>query len=158
MRSRTGLPNTHIAGDSLVAGSGVLRCWRTARWNASVFRLPLADMLPARSLLIDLTPISARQLLCGKATELRRWCMPQSLRNWTVMAAVNSGPPSVASSSGPSPPAAPLQMPSISPEVSKGSRTSASESGMWQTTSPACGLLDNYCQLLWGITVALMMN
>ena len=24
MRSRTGLPNTHIAGDSLVAGSGVL--------------------------------------------------------------------------------------------------------------------------------------
>ena len=100
MRSRTGLPNTHIAGDSLVAGSGVLRCWRTARWNASVFRLPLADMLPARSLLIDLTPISARQLLCGKATELRRWCMPQSLRNWTVMAAVNSGSPSVASSSG----------------------------------------------------------
>ena len=100
MRSRTGLPNTHIAGDSLVAGSGVLQCWRTARWNASVFRLPLADMLPARSLLIDLTPTSARQLLCGKATELRLWCMPQSLRNWTVMAAVNSRPPSVASSSG----------------------------------------------------------
>ena len=50
--------------------------------------------------LTDLTPISALQFECGNATDDRRWCMPQSFRNWRVAVAVNSGPPSVASSSG----------------------------------------------------------
>ena len=51
-------------------------------------------MLPVISLLMVLTPISARQLLWGKATELRRWCTPQSERNCLVASAINSGPPS----------------------------------------------------------------
>ncbi len=43
---------------------------------------------------------SALQLLWGNATELRRWWTPQSWRNCVVVVDVNSGPPSVASSSG----------------------------------------------------------
>ena len=42
MRSLTGLPKINIAGDILVAGSGVFRYWRTARWKASEFNDPLA--------------------------------------------------------------------------------------------------------------------
>ena len=48
----------------------------------------------------DLTPISAQQLLCGKATELRRWCTPNWRTKVRVTMATNSGPPSDESSSG----------------------------------------------------------
>ena len=47
-----------------------------------------------------LTPSSARQLLCAKATEDSLWCTPQFCRHLRVTEAVNSGPPSDASSSG----------------------------------------------------------
>ena len=33
IKSGIGLPKTHIAGESLVSLSGVLRYWRIARWN-----------------------------------------------------------------------------------------------------------------------------
>lgn len=46
MRSLTGLPKTHMAGDSFVVGSGVFLYCRTARWNASELRSPLAVTLP----------------------------------------------------------------------------------------------------------------
>ena len=50
--------------------------------------------------LTDFTPIFALQFECGKATDDRQWCTPHSFRNWRVAVAVNSGPPSVATSSG----------------------------------------------------------
>ena len=84
MRSLTGLPKIHIAGlpDPACFGIGG----------------PLIGRRP--SSMMDLTPTSAQQLLWGNATELRQWWMPQSLRNCEVVSEVNSGPPSVASSSG----------------------------------------------------------
>ena len=68
-----GLPNTQVAGDCLVAGSGVLRYWRMALWNASTSRFPSLPIFPEIRRLTVFTPTSARQLLWGKATELRRW-------------------------------------------------------------------------------------
>ena len=100
IRSLTGLPKTHIAGDIRVAGSGVFRYCRIALWKASESRLPLAVTLPVSRRFIVFTPTSALQLLWGNATELRRWWTPQSWRNCVVVVDVNSGPPSVASSSG----------------------------------------------------------
>ena len=47
-----------------------------------------------------LTPNSARQLLCGKATDDRRWWMPQRRKKSWVKNEVNSGPPSDDSSTG----------------------------------------------------------
>ncbi|KAH3815342.1 hypothetical protein DPMN_143864 [Dreissena polymorpha] len=61
---------------------------------------PVAVVLSIKRRFTVFTPISALQLLCGKATEHRRWCTSQSLRIRRVAAAVNSGPPSEASSSG----------------------------------------------------------
>ena len=72
IRSFTGLPNTHMAGDIRVAGSGVFLYCRTALWKASESRLPFAVTLPVSRRFIVLTPTSARQLLWGNATELRR--------------------------------------------------------------------------------------
>ena len=100
MRSLVGLPKTHIAGESLVDWSGVFLYCRMACWNESVLRAPSFPMLPVISRLTVFTPISARQLLWGKATELRRWWIPQSRRNCRVVWAMNSGPPSEESSSG----------------------------------------------------------
>ena len=55
---------------------------------------PSFPTLPVINLLMVLTPISALQLLWEKATELRRWCIPQLCRNCLVVLATNSGPPS----------------------------------------------------------------
>ena len=40
MRSFTGLPNKHMAGEIFVMGSGVLRYCRIAAWNASTLMAP----------------------------------------------------------------------------------------------------------------------
>ena len=69
MKSRIMRPNTHIAGDILVSGSGVLRYCKTARCTASVSRSPFAPVLSVIKRFIVLTATSARQLLWGKATE-----------------------------------------------------------------------------------------
>ena len=74
MRSLTGRPNTHMAGDILVVGSGVFLYCRIASWNASMSMAPSLPTLPVINLLTVLTPTSALQLLCGNATELSRWC------------------------------------------------------------------------------------
>ena len=100
MESLIGRPNRHYAGDNLVLRSGVFRYCRMARWRESVLRFPWGSVLVLIMRFTVLTPISARQLEWGNATEDSRWWMPQSLRNWRVIAAVNSGPPSVAHSSG----------------------------------------------------------
>ncbi len=92
MRSLVWCPKMHIAGDILVCGFGVFLCARTARWKESLSKLPSPLTFPVMSRFIDLTPISARQLLWGNATELRRWLTPQSFRNRWVMLVVNSGP------------------------------------------------------------------
>ena len=100
MKSLIGRPNTHWAGDNFVSGSGVLRYWRMARCSALVLKLPVGLVLLVISRLTVLTPTSALQFECGNATDNKRWCTPQSSRNWHVTAAVNSGPPSIAHSSG----------------------------------------------------------
>ena len=100
MKSLIGRPKRHIAGEIFVVGSGALRYCRTALCTLSVSSSPLGPVLSTRSRFIVFTPISALQLLCGKATEERRWCTPQVLRNVLVLLATNSGPPSDASSSG----------------------------------------------------------
>ena len=69
IKSHIGLPKTHITGESLVSLSGVLRYWRIARWNISVFRSPLGPVLSISNRFTVFTPISALQLPCGKATE-----------------------------------------------------------------------------------------
>ena len=99
IRSLIGRPKTHWAGDNFVVWSGVLRYINMARWNVSVSSLPLASVLSIIIRFDVLTPTSALQLLCGKATEERRWCTPQLVRKVRVAAAVNSGPPSEDSSS-----------------------------------------------------------
>ena len=66
-----GRPNICTAGDSFVSLSGVLRYCKIACWNLSTSRSPLSPVLLVMSLFMDLTPISARQLLWGKATELK---------------------------------------------------------------------------------------
>jgi hypothetical protein len=80
--------------------SGVFLYWSITHWNASMSRSPLGPVLSAIRHLMVLTPTSALQLLRGKETEDRQWCIPQSWRNWLVAVTVNSGPPSDASSSG----------------------------------------------------------
>ena len=69
MKSLIGLPKTHIAGESYVAGSGVLRYCSIATRNASVLRSPLGEVLDVIRRLTVLTPISALQLEWGNATE-----------------------------------------------------------------------------------------
>ena len=99
-RSLMGRPNTCIAGDNFVSLSRVLRCCRTVCWNLSTSSSPLGPVLLVMSLFMDLTPISARQLLWGKAIELRRWFTPHCWRKVHVAEAINSGPPPDESSSG----------------------------------------------------------
>ena len=81
MKSLIGLPNTHLAGDSFVAGSGVFRYCSMAHCKASVFRLPRGSVLSVMSRLTVLTPISTLQFECGWATDNRWWWTLQSLRN-----------------------------------------------------------------------------
>jgi len=100
MRSFTGLPNKHMAGDIFVVGSGVFLCSRIAAWNASTLMAPSFPTLPVINLLTVLTTTSALQLLCANATELRRWCTPHWHRNSLVLWDMNLGPLSDESSSG----------------------------------------------------------
>ena len=100
MKSRVGRPKTHIAGEIFVSGSGVLRYCSIAICTASVSSSPFGPVLSVMSRFIVFTPISARQLLWGKATDDRRWCTPHLCRKDLVSVEVNSGPPSDASSSG----------------------------------------------------------
>jgi len=83
IRSLIGRPYKHIAGESLVLGSGVFRYCKIAFWNWSTL---ISPVLPAMSRFMVLTPISVLQLLCGNATELRWWCTPcpQSWMNCLV--------------------------------------------------------------------------
>ena len=71
-----------------------------ARCRESVSRLPFGVVLSVMIRLTVFTPISALQFEWGNATDDRRWWTPHPFRNWHVAAAVNSGPPSVAHSSG----------------------------------------------------------
>ena len=99
MKSLMGLPKTIIAGDNLVAGSGIFLYWRIARCTASMSSPPLGPVLLVRIRFMILTPISALQLQCGKATDDSRWWTPHPRRKpWRVFD-WNSGPPSEASSS-----------------------------------------------------------
>ena len=59
----------HIAGDSVVVGSGQFLYCSIARWNESVSISPLGPVLSVIILLTVFTPISALQLLWGKATD-----------------------------------------------------------------------------------------
>ena len=63
MKSRIGRPKTHIAGESFVSGSGVLRYCSIAICTASVSSSPFGPVLSVMSRFIVFTPISARQLL-----------------------------------------------------------------------------------------------
>ena len=65
--SLMGWPNTHWAGERLVLGSGVLRYCRMASWRESVSRVPCASVLSVMRRFMVFTPISARQLECGKS-------------------------------------------------------------------------------------------
>ena len=71
MKSLMGLPKTIIAGDNVVAGSGVFLYWRIAHCTASrsTSSPPLGPVLLVRIRFMILTPSSALQLLCGKATD-----------------------------------------------------------------------------------------
>ena len=71
-----------------------------ARCKLSVSRLPLGLVLLVMSRFTVFTPTSARQFEWGYATEDNRWWTPQFFKNCWVNAEVNSGPPSVARSSG----------------------------------------------------------
>ena len=71
MRSFVGRPKIHVAGDDFVAGLGVFLYCKTAFRRASTMLMsPSFPVLPVMSCLMVLTPISALQLLCGKAIEL----------------------------------------------------------------------------------------
>lgn len=87
--------NAH-GGVRRVSRSGVFLYWSIARRNLSVFRDPCALVV---SVMIVLTPTSARQLARGKTTDDSRWFTPQFQRNVAVVRDVNSGPPSKISSS-----------------------------------------------------------
>ena len=69
MKSLIGLPNMHMAGESFVSLSGVFLYCSMARWKESVSMSPEELVLSIRRRLTVLTPISALQLLWGKATE-----------------------------------------------------------------------------------------
>ena len=64
INSRSGLPKTHTAGESLVSLSGALQDWRIACWNSV-----LGPVLSISNRFMVFTPISALQLLWEKATE-----------------------------------------------------------------------------------------
>ena len=89
-----------MAGDSFVSLSGVFLYCRRALRKASLSRVPVGPVFPASRRFMDFTATSARQLLWAKATDESLWWIPQSRRKLEVAEAVNSGPPSEASSSG----------------------------------------------------------
>ena len=63
MKSFMGSPNTHIAGDTFVTGSGVFRYWSMALCNISVSSCPFGPVLFVIRRFTVFTPISALQLL-----------------------------------------------------------------------------------------------
>ena len=72
MKSRIGCPKSICAGDNFVSGSGVFLYWSTAIAKLSLSRVPFGPVLPVINLFIVLTPISAQQFECGKATDDRQ--------------------------------------------------------------------------------------
>eukprot|EP00794_Sanderia_malayensis_P001441 gene1441-1586_t len=88
------------AGDKLQSRSGVLRSCRMARRNPSWLRFPVGPVFDIKRRLAILTATSALPLDWGKLTEEMRWRTFHEWRNVSVLVAVNSGPPSLASSSG----------------------------------------------------------
>ena len=80
--------------------SGVFRSCNMARRKRSWSRLPVGPVLDIRRRLADFTATSARPFDSGKATEEIRCLIPHSWRKFFVLLATNSGPPSLASSSG----------------------------------------------------------
>ena len=99
IKSLIARPKTHIAGLKPVSLSGVLRYWSMALWKLSVFRVPLRPVFSIMRRFTVFTPISARLLLWAKATEDRRWRVPQFCRKVCAALEVYSGPPSDVSSS-----------------------------------------------------------
>ena len=99
IKSLIGLPKRIWAGESFVSLSGVLRYCSIARWNLSVCKVPLGPVLSISNRFIVFTPSSARQLLCGNATEDCLWRTPQSERKSLVSFEVYSDAPSEAISS-----------------------------------------------------------
>ena len=63
-----------MAGDCLIAGSGVFLYCRIAIWNQSRLTLPSLPAFPEMILLTVFTPTSALQFPCGYATDVSRWC------------------------------------------------------------------------------------
>ena len=59
IKSLMGLPKTHIAGESLVSASGVLRYCSIARCKASVLSSPFEPVLLVISLFTVFNPTSA---------------------------------------------------------------------------------------------------
>ena len=98
--SRRGRPKMIWAGDRSQSLSGVFLSWSMARKKRSWLRLPVGLVLHISRRFAALTATSARPLDCGNATEDTRWRTPQRRRNCSVWVAVNSGPPSLDSSSG----------------------------------------------------------
>ena len=68
-KSRIWRPKRHMAGDNFVSLSGVFLYCNRALWKASLLRVPLGSVLPARRRFMDFTATSARQLLWAKATD-----------------------------------------------------------------------------------------
>ena len=98
--SLSGRPKMICAGDMLQSGLGVLRSCGIARRNLSLLRLPVGPVLDYSRRFAVLTATSALPFDWGKWAEDRRCLMPQWLRKFAVRPAVNSGPPSLESSSG----------------------------------------------------------
>ncbi len=88
------------AGDKLQSQSGVFRSCRIARKKRSWSRFPVGAVLDIRSRFAVLTATSALPLDRGKMTEDTRCCTFHERRKVSVLLAVNSGPPSLPSSSG----------------------------------------------------------
>ena len=98
--SRMGRPKMICAGDKLQSGSGVfLNCSKALR-RLSLSREPLGPTFDLSSLLADFTATSARPFDCGWYADDMRCFTPHFCRNSLVIPAVNSGPPSLDSSSG----------------------------------------------------------
>ena len=98
--SRRGRPKIICAGDRLQSRSGVFRSCRMARKNRSWSRLPVGPVLDIKSCLAALTATSALPFDWGKLTDDTRCFTFHKRRKVSVLWAVNSGPPSLESSSG----------------------------------------------------------
>ena len=98
--SRMGRPKIIWAGEMLQSGSGVFLSWRSARRIRSLSSVPDEFTFDLRSLLAVLTATSARPFDCGWYADDLRCLTPHLVRNSCVALAMNSGPPSLDSSSG----------------------------------------------------------